>query len=155
MIQAAIQMADDAERQIARLEHELSALKRRVAAGRSAVVFGPCRMPPDVRSILSARRAREQLISRELFADPAWDILLELYAANLEQRKISTSDLCIASAVPATTALRWIDKLHHMGFLLREEDRFDRRRVLVTLSPAGRARMQSYFEALPGAFGTV
>src|SRR3546814_1843272 len=42
-------------------------------------------------------------------SDPAWDMLLDLYlAAERNTRPVSISSLCIASAVPATTALRWI-----------------------------------------------
>ena len=143
MTQTALRMADDAELEIARLEHELTTIKRMVLAQRSAIVFGA---PPNVRGILRARRMREELISGQLFADPAWDILLELYEADLAQKRVSTSDLCIAAAVPATTALRWIDKLDQMGFLTREGDPLDGRRIWVALTPTARSKMESYFE---------
>jgi hypothetical protein len=43
---------------------------------------------------------REQFFGPDLFADPAWDILLDLYAARLEQQRVAVSSLCIAAAVP-------------------------------------------------------
>ena len=148
MTGTALRMEDDTEREIARLEHELTTLKRRMLDQRSAVVFGA---PLTVRGITRARRVRDDVISPDLFADPAWDILLELYAADLDQKRVSTSELCMAAAVPATTALRWIDKLDQMGFLARDADPLDRRRIWVALSPLARSKMQSYFEALPAA----
>src|SRR3954451_9357535 len=57
-----------------------------------------------VRSILKARRMRARFFEAELFADPAWDVLLELYAAQIGQYRISVSSLCIGAAVPPTTA---------------------------------------------------
>ncbi|HET9810465.1 MAG TPA: MarR family transcriptional regulator [Sphingomicrobium sp.] len=100
-----------------------------------------------VRSILTARRARDVLICRDLFAEPAWDILLELYAAELEQRRVTSSDLSASSAVPPTTSLRWIDRLETTGLVTRREDHLDRRRAWIGLSPAGSHKMQSYFVA--------
>lgn len=98
-----------------------------------------------VRFIIAARRTREAIIGDELFADPAWDILLELYAAALVQTKVATSDLCKASAVPATTALRWIDRLESAGLLQRQGDPLDARRTAIELTHKGELKMESYF----------
>src|SRR3546814_4705778 len=62
----------------------------------------------EVRRMLRQRRMREQYFPADMFADPAWDMLLDLYAARLDRQPVSVSSLCIAAAVPATTALRWI-----------------------------------------------
>ena len=88
------------------------------------------------------------ILGDELFADPAWDMLLELYASHLGRHIVSTSELVAASAVPATTALRWIDKLDSVGLARRIADPDDRRRVLVQLSGEGLAKMRSYFAAV-------
>ena len=104
-----------------------------------------------LRRILKARRARAQFFDRDLFADPAWDILLELYASELGQRRMSVSDVCIASDVPATTALRWIRALELRGLLRRQEDHNDRRRAFVHLSDAGSAAVKDYFRNAPGS----
>lgn len=105
-----------------------------------------------VRGVIAARAARSRFFSSELFADPAWDILLELYALTLEQRRTSVSKLCIAAAVPATTALRWIDKLYADGLIERAQDPTDARRVWVAFSDRGRVAMASYFnEVASGA----
>ena len=145
MNQMALRMSDDAEREIARIEQDLATLKRHVIAKGGAGSGSPA---ANVRAILKARRAREEMIGRDLFADPAWDMLLDLYAADLEQRKVSTTELCIAAAVPSTTALRWIEKLAQMTFVIRKEDHLDGRRIWVSLSPAARLMMKAYFESI-------
>jgi hypothetical protein len=101
-----------------------------------------------VRRVIDARGARRRFFDSELFADPAWDILLELYALRCEQRRTSVSKLCIAAGVPATTALRWIDKLHSDGLVEREADPFDARRVWVTLSDKAFEAMKAYLQQL-------
>jgi hypothetical protein len=146
MNQMVSRTADDPEREIARIERDLAMLKRQVLARRDAATVGA--RASWVRSILKARRAREELIGKDLFADPAWDMLLDLYAAALEQRKVSTTELCIASAVPATTALRWIEKLVQMKFVTRKEDHLDARRIWVSLSSGARHMMEAYFDSI-------
>ena len=88
---------------------------------------------------------REQFLGQDLFADPAWDILLDLYAAQLEQQRVAVSSLCIAAAVPATTALRWIKTLTEMGLLVRTADPHDGRRVYIELSETAADGLEAYF----------
>jgi DNA-binding MarR family transcriptional regulator len=101
--------------------------------------------PATVRAILKLRRKREGYFDKNLFADPAWDILLDLYAARLEGKKVSVSSLCIAAAVPPTTALRWISAMTEDGLLMREHDPDDARRVFIRLSTATEEGLRSYF----------
>ena len=79
-----------------------------------------------------------------LFEDPAWDMLLDLFAAELERRRVSVSSLCIAAAVAPTTALRWIGKLIDAGLLERQPDAFDRRRAFMSLTARASGGMRSY-----------
>jgi DNA-binding MarR family transcriptional regulator len=120
-------------------------------------VDGPAKAMPNrlVRAVQAARRRREALFGPELFADPAWDMLLELYALHLEQRRVSVSSLCIAAYVPATTALRWITKLEEDGLAVRSDDPRDGRRTWIELSAEGVERMRGYFEMLPLASASV
>ncbi len=103
----------------------------------------------EIRALLRLRRARDQFFDGELFADPAWDILLELYAARLGQQRISVGSLCQGAAVPATTALRWISHLEAKGLIERKPDRMDGRRFYLTLSAIGLDSMASYFRTVP------
>lgn len=105
----------------------------------------PSVSPRIVRSIIRQRRLRDEFFSGEMFADPAWDMLLDLYAAKLERMRVSVSSLCIAAAVPATTALRWIKTLTDTGVFDREADPHDGRRIFVTLSKDTMIAMNRYF----------
>jgi len=101
-----------------------------------------------VRRMLRQRRMREQYFPADLFADPAWDMLLDLYAARLERQPVSVSSLCIAAAVPATTALRWIKTMTDAGLFLREDDPHDGRRIFIALAEGACDALARYFEAL-------
>ncbi len=105
----------------------------------------------DVRTVIRQRRLRDELFDPELFADPAWDMLLDLYAAKLDRGRVSVSSLCIAAAVPATTALRWIKTLTDTGIFERQADVHDGRRIFVTLSDAATQAMHRYFARLSEA----
>ena len=101
--------------------------------------------PRVVRAIIRRRRARARFFEAELFADPAWDILLDLTAADAERARVSVTSLCIASGVPATTALRWIGQMTEAGLLMRVEDTTDKRRVFISLTDKARNAMARYF----------
>lgn len=101
-----------------------------------------------VRQIRRWRRARSNSLGGDLFGEPAWDMLLELYALALEQQKVSVSSICLTSGVPPTTALRWLEKLQQSGFVEREDDPLDGRRTWIRLSRWGLARMREYFETV-------
>lgn len=102
-------------------------------------------LPQEVRGVIKARRLRSRYLDADLFGEPAWDMLLDLYAATLEFKKVSVSSLCIASAVPSTTALRWIGTLTEAGLLEREKDIHDGRRNFVKLTNSAVAAMTAYF----------
>jgi Mn-dependent DtxR family transcriptional regulator len=68
-------------------------------------------------SILMLRRGREEVFGKNLFSDPAWDILLEVYAAHLGQRTLSTADLAAEIGLPESTVTRWVDVLAEHGII--------------------------------------
>lgn len=109
---------------------------------------GPGEAARMIRRMIRRRRLRNEIFPLELFADPAWDILLELTVARLEGAPVPVSSLCIAAAVPTTTALRWINTMIDAGWLARRSDPKDRRRVLIELSPEGWQLMSNYFARL-------
>jgi len=98
-----------------------------------------------VRQVIRARRVRARYFDEELFADPAWDMLLDLLQAEIAQHRVPVSSLCIAAAVPATTALRWIKTMTDGGLFKRRADPHDGRRVFVELSSNASNAMHRYF----------
>ena len=99
------------------------------------------------RAAIRKRQLRARFLEPSLFADPAWDILLDLTAARAEGRRVSVTSLCIASGVPPTTALRWISLMTDQGLLRREEDMVDRRRAYIGLTDDAVEAMAKYFDA--------
>lgn len=83
---------------------------------------------------ISIRQRRNKLFPKGLFAEPAWDILLDLALARIDGRRISVSSLCIAAFVPTTTALRWIKAMIDSGLIYRRADPDDGRRHYVFIS---------------------
>ena len=84
----------------------------------------------------------------DLFADPAWDILLDLAAARAERQQVSVTSLCIAAGVPATTALRWIGQMVDADLLVRVSDPHDRRRAYIALSDHTADALARYFSEI-------
>ncbi len=101
--------------------------------------------PALVRRVIKARQARSRFFNAELFADPAWDMLLDLAAARAEGARVCVTSLCIAAAVPPTTALRWIGQMVDAGLLVRVQDFDDRRRAFIALSDSAAEAMARYF----------
>lgn len=109
----------------------------------------------ELRGILRHRRMRGRFFDSTLFADPAWDMLLDLMAARLEDEEVSVTSLCIASAVPSTTALRWIRNMIDMGLFHRRADPADGRRIYISLTDAAARAMSSYLAAVRGEDGLI
>lgn len=140
------QLSDEVSRiasTLARLSTGPAAPRRPVAAVNDADV--PQVSAEAVRSVIRARRLRTRFFEEDLFADPAWDMLLDLLQAEIAQLRVPVSSLCIAAAVPATTALRWLKTMTDKGLFVRRADPHDGRRVFVELAPQASIAMRRYF----------
>lgn len=103
------------------------------------------------RSTYRDRRRRSDIFNDpSLFGEPAWDILLDLFIAAKERKRLPVTSACIGAAVPATTALRWLTVLEEKGLIVRENDTADARRVFVRLSAEGYEKMVAYFSEVAG-----
>ena len=101
-----------------------------------------------IRNMIRLRRLRDRYFDSQLFADPAWDMLLDLMAARLERVQVAVSSLCIAACVPPTTALRWIKMMTQSGVFERLSDPADRRRVFIRLSDNAAQSMTQLLNAM-------
>jgi DNA-binding MarR family transcriptional regulator len=129
-----------------------------VPAPMSAIVERAPQAAPDTtmaRTLLRLRRLRDRHFEPALFADPAWDMLLDLMAADHERRRVAVSSLCIAAMVPPTTALRWIAAMTEQGLFARRPDPDDGRRVFIALTDLARAAMERYLAAARHALAAV
>lgn len=101
-----------------------------------------------IRRVIRQRQLRARFIEGEFFADPAWDMLLDLAAARVEGKRVAVTSLCIASGVPPTTALRWIGALVQAGLFQRVCDENDRRRAFIELTENAADRIARYFDEI-------
>lgn len=138
--------------EVGRIASLLAALSDRqedalLIGGMDASSSGPPLDPAVFRRMIRARRMRERFLHPGLFADPAWDMLLDLMAARLEGTRVAVSSLCIAAAVPPTTALRWIRTLTDHGLFIRRADPEDGRRIFIELSDEAARAMEGWYRA--------
>lgn len=104
-----------------------------------------------VRLAIRSRSQRNKFFAADLFADPAWDMLLDLYLSQIIERRVSVSSLCLASNVPCTTALRWITTLQNEKLIKRNRDPFDKRRWYMSLTGKARFALDLYFSRVAAA----
>jgi DNA-binding MarR family transcriptional regulator len=126
----------------------------------------PEALTPEQRQILRDEAAREQrrrglrrkLFDPYLFGEPAWEILLALYVADVE-RRLSIAQLTAVTHVPLTTALRWLALLEDQDLVSRTIAPDDQRIVLIELTDSGRRAMNAYLsrardDAIPAPRGS-
>jgi hypothetical protein len=93
------------------------------------------------RELWRERRLRTRYFAADLFAEPAWDMLLDLYASAAEGRRLGVRGACRAACVPPTTGLRYVNALVARGLLVRREDVEGGYGVTVELAPAAWVEM--------------
>ena len=99
-----------------------------------------------VERLRKVRAKRNQMLGTKMFRDPAWDMLLDLFAANERGEQVSVSSLCYSSGVPSSTALRAVQRLEQQGMIAREGDPNDLRRSWVRATPKVLAEMTTIAE---------
>lgn len=136
--------------EVGRIASTLARLSTQPISSSSVLPSGEDEGVPEVsvatvRTVIRARQLRARYFEAELFADPAWDMMLDLLEAELSHRRVAVSSLCVAAAVPATTALRWIKTMVEKGVFVRHSDPLDGRRIFIELSPEASVAMRRYF----------
>lgn len=105
----------------------------------------------DLRAV---RKIRARYFPSELFSDPCWEMLLDLYDGLLAAQQVTVTSLGAASGVPLTTAWRRMDALERHGLIERKPDPADKRRILIGLTSSGmeavRKFLETYSRRLPG-----
>ena len=101
-----------------------------------------------LRDLKAMRRTRSSLFPTELFSDPCWEMLLDLYDAQLAGAEVTVTSLGAASGVPLTTALRRMDELKRHNLIERGEDASDKRRTIIRLSESGLRAVDTFFDSV-------
>lgn len=97
------------------------------------------------------RGLRPATLSADLFGEPAWDLLLDLYIREKSGSRSSVTSACIGSRAPHTTALRHIEGLRRSGWIKRIPDESDKRRFWLALTSTAMERLDRHFDHLASA----
>ncbi|GGJ65050.1 hypothetical protein CDQ92_11195 [Sphingopyxis bauzanensis] len=89
----------------------------------------------------------------DLFADPIWDMMLDLYIASQRGQLTTVTNACVAADVPQTTGLRYIEKLTSRGLAVRYSHLKDKRMLGLELTPEGKAAMEDMLRELVRLLG--
>jgi DNA-binding MarR family transcriptional regulator len=89
-----------------------------------------------------------QFFPRDIFRDSAWDMMLELFICEQQDRALCVKELILVSGESSTSALRRIDRLESAGLLRRATDPADHRRLTVTLTQRGTDAMTAMLRHL-------
>lgn len=101
---------------------------------------------PALARYLEARRVRATLFGQNLFSDPAWDILLALYQAELEGGALTLEQLSETLRLSMSVVVGQVGTMERRGLL--DEHRTSpnsRRRRAIRLSPLAMDAMASWF----------
>ena len=88
--------------------------------------------------IFAQRRARAQLIDRDLLGEPGWDILLCAFIANRKGTACRLSDVAEAIDLSTATTQRWADALTQRGYVHQRDG-------LLAISEDAEARLAGMF----------
>jgi hypothetical protein len=100
------------------------------------------------RQLYHSRRIRDRIFGGNLFADPAWDILLDLFIAQREDRKVTISSACAAASAPTSTAARHIAHLVQKRLVVRVSRDEDARSSYLGLSAAADRKLTQLFREM-------
>ena len=98
-----------------------------------------------VGAAIQAWRERSCYLPAELFSDPAWGMLLELFHAEIGNRSVSLKRLCKASMASTPTAIRWLKVLEARELVVRQADPLNSGNELFELTPKGSTALRLYF----------
>jgi CheY-like chemotaxis protein/DNA-binding MarR family transcriptional regulator len=101
-----------------------------------------------LKELRDIRKVRSKYFPSELFSDPCWEMLLDLYDAQLAGAEVTVTSLGAASGASATTALRRMENLQSHALIERLADSADKRRTIVRLTEAGLTAVEQFFESL-------
>jgi predicted transcriptional regulator len=96
--------------------------------------------------IYRARRDRDRVFKDDIFADPAWDILLDLFVRSARNEPISISSACHGANVPEATALRYLHALTEKKYLERIAHPSDKRSTTLKMTSLGNKLMAEWLQ---------
>lgn len=102
----------------------------------------------QVRGVLGWRSMRAEVLGSRLLYDPAWEVLLHIYAAELADCTTTLPLLAAAMETSASTLQRWVRALEDEG-LIKQEPFSGPTPAAIRLTDHGIGGMHALFELLP------
>ena len=96
------------------------------------------------------RRQRTVTFPHLRLREPMWDVMLDLFIEQESGHRMSLEHLSLAGELDAAVLNHAVAVLVTAGLVVRTLDRFDKRVVWLTLSPAGEAGMIEHFTQAAG-----
>lgn len=95
-------------------------------------------------SLLQALGEQPDFGARDVVFSPAWQLFLELFVAQLQQKPVPVTNACLSLGTAQTTALRYLTDLERRGLIASVADPADGRRRLLRLTPHVEAELRRY-----------
>lgn len=73
-------------------------------------------------TVLALRRARNQVLPSDLFGEPAWDVLLELFVADAQGARLTVDEVSQRSSTHPSIMVRWLRVLTAHGLIMGDGD---------------------------------
>ena len=89
------------------------------------------------------RGRRMELLPKDMFGEPAWEMLLILYAEQ-HRTRLTIARLSDKLDLPPTTALRWLNYLEDKRLVVRAPHPTDQRCAILTLTSNAIEALDSY-----------
>jgi len=90
------------------------------------------------------RRRRDDYFPSGLFGEPAWDLILALFIAREEGRRLTIAEAYEAATVKPAAGRRLIARLERTGMVARTSGQEDRRKRFVQLTATAADRLRDY-----------
>jgi DNA-binding MarR family transcriptional regulator len=132
--------------QVTLTDEELAAARALLEQLTGEDVCSAARLPRLACGIHNIRRERRRFFPDQVFADPAWDMILALYCAEGRGERLSVTSLGYSVGLPQATAARWISSLRRAGLVEQQQDERDGRRKFLRLSSLAQENVTSWLE---------
>jgi DNA-binding MarR family transcriptional regulator len=96
------------------------------------------------KSLLQTLAEQPDFGARDIVVNPAWQLFLELFVAQLEQKPVPVTNACLSLGTAQTTALRYLTDLERRGLIASVSDPADGRRRLLRLTPHVETELRRY-----------
>ena len=116
-------------------------------------VFSSCSSADVYKFEKQIRAVRNGLFATGYFADVAWEVMVDLFVADTENRKLSIADLAERNDVPLSTLLRYLARMEKDELIYRIPDTHDKRRIFIKLTPVAKEKLMHVADSAKSTLG--